>query len=386
MSDRNLRQHLVCWRFDEIGRLVAENIIFADSDQPALAHLADLAQQLLPGWIANTNTSWVRVMEARAEVTIRRDANSSAEWIQDCRVLILGCGALGGPVAELCLRGGAKEISVIDNDVVTPGILVRQPYVDDDIGVSKSLALATRLNRVRQDQPIRPAVGSAQAVVLYDGAPPPDVDLVIDATADATVASLLELRRSRSRESWPPVMSMMIGHDAQRGVVTVSKRGSTGAGRHLLRQLSLAGRGRHADRLHDVMVDFFPTEARSTTFQPEPGCSSPTFTGSATDLAALAGHLFDAGLRALSNHGSGDSELPMVTAAVRLGDPTEGFAQPGTIWLGWPNDLVCHDTQTGYEVRICQPALARMRAEVRRGAASTRVQDRNRWSPPRSDR
>ncbi len=368
VADGTLRQHLVCWRFDDVGRLVAEYIVFADSDHPALAHLGDLAHQLLPGWIATTDTSWVRVMEARDEVTVRRDTNSSAEWIRGRRVLVLGCGALGGPIAEFCVRGGATEVQVVDEDVVTPGILVRQPYADGDIGLPKAVALAARLNRVRLDEPVRPTVGSAQAVVLADGAPAPDVDLVIDATADAAVASLLELRRSQSRDTWPPLMSVMIGHDARRGVVTVAKRGATGAGRHLLRRLSLAGRGQHAGRLDDVVADFFPAEVRSATFQPEPGCSSPTFTGSAADLAALAGHLFDAGLHAVTRDGSGESTLPMVAAIARLGEVTAGPGRPGTMWLGWPNDWVCNDAETGYEVRISQPALTRMRAEVRRGA------------------
>jgi molybdopterin/thiamine biosynthesis adenylyltransferase len=81
-------------------------------------------------------------------------------------VLGIGCGALGGPIAEFCVRAGAAEVSTIDNDIVTPGILVRQPYTDADIGLPKALALAARLNRIRLDQPVRPVVGPAQAVLL----------------------------------------------------------------------------------------------------------------------------------------------------------------------------------------------------------------------------
>jgi integrative and conjugative element protein (TIGR02256 family) len=307
-------------------------------------------------------------MEARAEVTVRRDANSSAKWVRGRRVMVLGCGALGGPIVEFCVRAGAAEVRAIDDDVVTPGILVRQPYTDADIGVPKALALATRLNRLRPDQPVRPAVGAAQAVLLADGAPPPAVDLVIDATADAAVASLLELRRTRSQRAWPPVLSVMIGHDARRGVATIAKSEATGASRHVLRRLALAARGQYADRLEDVAADFFPTEPRTATFQPEPGCSSPTFTGSAADLAALAGHLFDAGLRALSGEGPNETAEPMVAAVVRLDGSSDGRMRPAVTWFGWPNDQVCHDRDSGYEIRISQPALARMRAEVRRGA------------------
>jgi integrative and conjugative element protein (TIGR02256 family) len=363
-----LRQHLVCWRFDEFGRLAAENIIYAGADHTSLARLGDLAREFLPRWVALAETSWVRVMEYRAEVTVRRDANSSAEWVRGRRVLVLGCGALGGPIVEFCVRAGACEVIAIDDDVVTPGILVRQPYADGDIGIPKALALANRLNRIRPDQPVRSVVGTAQAVLLGDGAPAPTADLVIDATADSAVASLLELRRTRSEGAWPPVLSVMIGHDARRGVATIAKSDATGAGRHLLRRLALTARGQYADRLKDVATDFFPTEPRTATFQPEPGCSSPTFTGSAADLSALAGHLFDVSLSALSGRGPTETAEPMVAAAVRLDAHADGSRRPAVTWLGWPNDHVCEDTDSGYQIRISQPALARIRAEVRRGA------------------
>lgn len=367
MQEAALRQHLVCWRFNDMGRLITENVIFANSDEPALAHLGELAQSLLPDWIANTETSWVRVLEDRGEVTIRRDTNSSASWIQGRRILVIGCGALGGPIAEFCVRGGAADVGVIDEDIVTPGILVRQPYTDDDIGVNKAVALSTRLNRIRSDQPVRPVTGSAEAILLADGAGAPDVDLVIDATANNTVAALVEVRRSEQSGAWPAIMSVAIGHDARRGVVLVSKRDATGGPRDVMRRLALAGRTHHSGRLADIAADLFPMEPRSATFQPEPGCSSPTFTGSAADLSALAGHLLDAGLRALSGDGSAPTAEPMVAGVVRLA-AAENSSRPGTDWFGWPNDTVSPNTSIDYEIRISHPALSRMRAEVRRGA------------------
>lgn len=362
-----LRQHLVCWRFDDIGRLITENILFADSGHPAVARLGDLAQRLLPDWIESTETSWVQVMEARAEVTVRRDADSSTAWLHGRRVAVLGCGALGGPIAEFCVRAGVAALWVVDDDVVTPGILVRQPYSDADIGVAKAVALSERLNAIRDDGPVRPIIGRVETVLLADDTTFSNVDLVIDATANNTVASLLELRRATRRDAWPPVMSVVIGHNARRGIVTVSHRGSTGAGRHVLRRLAVAGRAHHGGRLADVASDLFPIEPRATTFQPEPGCSSPTFIGSAADLAALAGALFDAGLQALAGSPELQKEEPMLAGVVRLSGAV-GPPTLGTDWFTWPNDEVVRDVASGYEVRISRPALTRMRAEVRRGA------------------
>jgi ThiF family len=310
------------------GRLVAENIIYAGADDAQLARIGETARKFLPDWVAEAETSWVRMMETRTEITIRRDTNSSAEWVRGRRVLVLGCGALGGPIAEFCVRAGAKEVIAVDNDVVTPGILVRQPYNDGDIGVPKAVALAKSLNQTRLDEPVQPLVGPIQSVRLAAGAPPPDVDLVIDATADSAVASLLELRRSRPGGAWPPVLSVMIGHDSRRGVAIVAKSEASGAGRDVLRRLALAAQGPHADELSDVAGDFFPAEPCTATFQPEPGCSSPTFTGSASDLAALAGHLFNTGLQSLAAEGPDELSEPMVAAAVRLDDSSDYAKRP----------------------------------------------------------
>lgn len=366
-SDGILRQHLVCWRFDNMGRLLAENLIWAGAEDASLARLGEQAHDLLPGWLAQAQISWVRVMENRPEVTTRRDANSSATAIHGRRILILGCGALGAPIAEYCVRAGAASIRILDNDVVTPGILVRQPYADGEVGRPKAEALAARLNMIRRDKPVSAAVGSA-SITLTEGAPPTEYDLVVDATADSAVSSLIELRRSRAPEQWPPVISLMVGHDARRGIVAVAKHNATGAGRHIFRRLALASRGQYADRLADIAEDFFPLRQRSVTFQPEPGCSSPTFVGSAADLAALSGHLFDVALHALPAEEPSELAEPMVAAAVRLDGTSGGKIRPAVTTLAWPNDVVARDRDSGYEVRISQQALAGMRTEVRRGA------------------
>ena len=64
-------------------------------------------------------------------------------------------------------------------------------------------------------------------------------DLIIDATADAGVRSAIERQRRADGRPWPPLVTMVIGHDATRGLVTVSLPGSTGAGGSALRQVAL---------------------------------------------------------------------------------------------------------------------------------------------------
>jgi len=255
-DDGVLRTHLVCWVVDEIGRLITEGLFFAHSGNEYRAKIGQLAQEHLHLWI-DGGVSWVGIMEDRGEVTVRRDFASPERWLKGRRVAVLGCGALGAPIAEMCVRAGAAEVGLIDNDVVTPGVLVRQNFYDHDIGVNKAVALADRLNKISASTIVVANAATAERALLHAHAPPPDFDLVIDATADNALSGLLELRRAASRDTWPPVVSVMIGHDAKRGLVTVAKPGATGAQRHILRSVALApGRNPISDSPMSLTTSF----------------------------------------------------------------------------------------------------------------------------------
>src|SRR5260370_38972322 len=91
----------------------------------------------------------MRVMETRPEVTRRRDQDTPSSWLAGRRVLVLGSGALGAPVSEFCVRASGKELTVADCAVGNPGLLVRQPYTDADIGLGKDCAAANRPPAIR---------------------------------------------------------------------------------------------------------------------------------------------------------------------------------------------------------------------------------------------
>jgi hypothetical protein len=194
-----LRQHLVCWRFDDLGRRISGLLNFRPNNDADRQQLRADIEQLADDWIGFSQTSWMRIIEARSEVTTRRDEGSAAEQLRDQRVLVLGAGALGAPAAEMCVRAGVAALTVVDNGMVTAGILVRQPYEDGDIGFAKATALAERLGRIRPDLDVSGRYGDALAAI----AGPLEFDLIIDATADARVRSFIELNRSRGRSTWP---------------------------------------------------------------------------------------------------------------------------------------------------------------------------------------
>jgi integrative and conjugative element protein (TIGR02256 family) len=359
-SDRRLT-HLVCWRLDQVGQQLLAAARAAGTDDRDLARAT-------AAWLEQATTSWMPVMEARPEVTRRRDSSSSAAWLAGKRVLVLGCGALGAPAAEICARAGAAEVTVADNGVIGPGILVRQPYEDSDIGQFKALALTRRLNQIHADERVSALPQDVITMVLTDEMPASKFDLIIDAAANTAVTSRLEYCRAQSSDDWPAVLTMIIGHDARRGIVALARPGASGAGRDILRKLGLASCGDKAGQLADIRDDFFPESPRAEFFQPEPGCSDPTFTGSAAETGALAAHLMTAGLDALAGRAGPHADQPLSAAVVRLDAHDGPGADAGTRWLGWPDDAVAADQAGGYEVRLSPTAIREMRAESARGA------------------
>jgi hypothetical protein len=195
----------------------------------------------------------------------------------------------------------------------------------------------------------------------------PNVDLVVDTTANPTVAAKLERQRRLVRDAFPPIATVTIGHTAERGVAALSLKGATGGGADILRRLGLAARADTMDRLDDILEDLFPNPPRAVLFQPEPGCSEPTFVGSASQVTALASHLFTGILSALASHTLGTPGEPMSAYIVRLNLDSSTLPRSAD-HLAWANDFIVHDHTTGYEIRISPAALARIHEECRNGS------------------
>ncbi len=356
--------HLVAWRLPPLAERIAYLIPARFSDVPELARIGREVQDIGQDWLAYAKTSWATVYEARPEIVMPRDAGTSASWLAGKRVLVLGAGAFGAPVSEMCVRARAARVVVADRGLVHPGILVRQPYEDADIGQAKAAVLAERLRRIWPDSVIEPWHGDVVTTMFAEGAAPPDFDLIIDATADRIVRTVIERRRTSQRDAWPALMTLLIGHQARRGIAAISGPGSSGGGLDVLRRMGLAARADTVGDLADVADDFFPDPPRHDFFQPEPGCSHVTFTGSAADVTGLVGQLLAGVLQALATDGGAD----MAALVVRMPASPQGPAVGAARWLRWPDDMVLKSFDGRHEVRLAAPAVAEMRAEVRRGA------------------
>ena len=68
------------------------------------------------------------------------------EVLRSARVAVIGCGALGAPIAEMLIRGGVHQMTIFDGDAIEIGNLTRHTLSMNDIGKSKADQLAQRLN------------------------------------------------------------------------------------------------------------------------------------------------------------------------------------------------------------------------------------------------
>ena len=76
--------------------------------------------------------------------------------ISSSKILIVGAGGLGCPVADLLSRAGVGEIGIVDNDKVTLSNLHRQTiYNNKDIDKYKVNVLKDKLKKINSNVKIK---------------------------------------------------------------------------------------------------------------------------------------------------------------------------------------------------------------------------------------
>ncbi len=351
-------QHLTVWRLPPGAHLAAAELEQVAISVESAASAGTRVREAVSRWLGANPVDWAQVFEQRPEVTIRRDHGSPLEWVHGRTIAIIGCGALGGHVAEHFARAGVTRLRLFDNGIVSPGVLVRQPYGHADIGTPKVDALRAHLHRVRDDLKVDSSNSDALQIILDDTDWPPDVDLIVDAAANPAITAALERQRRLHANATPPILSLLLGHTAQRGVATLAPRGYSGGGVDLLRKAKMSVLG--ATDLRPFADDFFPDPPRSTHFQPEPGCSEATFVGSHAEVTALAATLLTHALAILATPSDGGPDGHAVLVDLGLNS-----TPPLLRRLSWPKDVTVRDEAEDLDVRLSPVALAEMRAECR---------------------
>ena len=202
-------------------------------------------------------------------------------------------------------------------------------------------------------------VGDVRGTILGSDTSRPQADLIVDATASRGVSARIEWLRRIQPGRWPPILTVGVGHTCDRIVGALALPHASGAGTDILRSFGDHAAGDEA--LRDAIEDFFADRGPGEIFQPEIGCSEPTFTGSDPEVAAAAGQLFSWSLRVLSDYAAHRPVTPKSLFFARM--PGSGRTPPH-VYLEWPNDPSADDERSGYQARIRPRAMERIRAEA----------------------
>ena len=266
-------------------------------------------------WATNAPLAWTRIHEVRASITRRRDTHSAMSVFAGKRIELWGCGALGGWIAEFIVRAKPAALTLRDSALVTPGLVVRQPYGDKDVTRSKAGALAKRLRNVYG--PEVSIESSTVSVVGADGIRPDlnDIDFLIDATANRGVAAALE-RYATAEPNSAPMASVVTDARCELSAMFASPRGGAGPGYSAKIAVNRLERSADGERLVDA---FWGSPGIDDLVQPEPGCSAPTFHGSAADAASAASTLANQIARYLAHPDAHVAEFTALPHSESLG-------------------------------------------------------------------
>jgi tRNA A37 threonylcarbamoyladenosine dehydratase/ubiquitin-protein ligase len=286
-SDGTTKIHIAVWiTSSDLSKYLRGILPKKDNTEKILNLRKDFSDKLY-SFFKGTTITWCRVMEDRSEIIVRRDKDSPLTWFTNKKVLVLGCGALGSWVGEIIARAKPSLIHLVDKSKVSIGILSRQNYVLDDFCSNKSEALAKRLKNILE--PGKAVVEhfpcEAHKFLTEDIARINSYDVIIDCTASEIFQMKLERDWSMFQRNTPNVISMVIDAKAERCLaVAINSRSSGGildAYVQLRKKISIQG-GRK-----DIISAFYSRQAVDGLFQPEPGCSDPTFSGSTADMFSL---------------------------------------------------------------------------------------------------
>ena len=226
----------------------------------------------------DTPIEWCNMSDQRPEHTTRRDDARPVTALRGRTVELWGCGGLGSWLGEFLIRAGVAHLALTDPRGIQGDLLVRQNFTEDDVGFPKATQLKARLKAIADLAQVHARLSSAAASAL------PDCDLIIDATVSESVGAFLHTSMADAQATGPVVASVATDvQSATLGLVVVGS-GSTSPA-HIQTELSqvVLAQG-DLEPFHR----FWTGPSPGDLVLPMPGCSTPTFRGSAADAAGLA--------------------------------------------------------------------------------------------------
>ena len=97
----------------------------------------------------DTDTSVeIRTVRLTTDLASRSAGIVDSGHLRSCRVLVIGCGSVGSPMAVQLVRAGIGALTLVDPDEVSVANLARSEFELADVGRSKVHALAERCRRI----------------------------------------------------------------------------------------------------------------------------------------------------------------------------------------------------------------------------------------------
>jgi len=278
------RLHFSAWKLSDETAESLRTSVPEDSDTDELIQIREKLAQNSLTIFELSKIAWCRVHENRDEIVLRRDGRSSSRNWRGKRVALFGCGALGSLTAEILVRAGCASLVLVDNDTVTPGVLVRQNYRSGDIGKAKVDALKERLLEVRPDVEVVSLRRNAFSVAA-DPSQLANIDIIIDTTASNLLHQQMEGKWLELHCTGSAYVAVEIDATATGcWAVLLSANSEVGPWSAFREAKLLLSRSPSTQGF----LSRFERDPDRPPFQPEPGCSEPTFEGSSADLMALA--------------------------------------------------------------------------------------------------
>ena len=358
-GSERLHQHLAAWYINPKIVIGLRISLEKYSDHQRLQEIGTKAEKIILKWMEEAPVEWCWVREDRPEIVIRRDKGAPVTWFSGKRVSLWGCGALGSPIAEFLARAGAKKLILRDKGVVAPGLLIRQPFDDKDIGRAKAAVIAERIKRIRSDIEVDYFTSNIMNDPLDSENWTEGSDIIIDTTASVAVMRKLELVRRTSRIPSVPTASLIIGHQAENGLVVLARKRYSGGPADVYRRAKIEACNRL--NLNHFADEFWPDPPRTEPFQPEPGCSESTFVGSAADVTILASAMLNWLAQSLTE-GTSTTASAYFLIQPQLAVETGCSA---CVSFNWDADQLCQDPHSGYEVRIAASAWSEIKGWIR---------------------
>lgn len=185
------------------------------------------------------------------------------------KILLIGAGCIGASVAEILIRSGVYNLTILDSDIFEVGNLSRHILNLSNIGADKEFALRNYLNSLNPHANVEVITDmltfneESQTNITLD-----DYNIIIDCTGENSVLEIIQKSKFRKRHL---VVSIAVGLGAK----------------HLYLSL-MTGNAFHFDSFYKLISPYIQSEKDLFYDYNLPrngiGCWHPTFPGRSDDI------------------------------------------------------------------------------------------------------